>query len=288
MEQKFRGFTFTDFELNEDRLKDIFDGNNLRFLAYGKETCPSTKREHLQGFLYFNTPRTLKSVIKIMKPRHVEIIRGNFTQNEKYCSKEGQYKTFGEPPKQGERKDIEELAKDIANGVRVDDIAESNPMLYHMYGRTLNKLEDLALRKRYRTEMTTGTWYYGPTGAGKSHVAFKDFSPTTHYVWNANDNGWWDGYAQQDTVIINDFRGGLAYNDLLTLVDKWPHSVTRRGREPMPFTSKHVIITSSLHPRDVYKNLALRDSLEQLYRRFNIIYMDGSGSAPSADESGHS
>ena len=79
-----------------------------------------------------------------------------------------------------------------------------------------------------------------------------------------------DGYQQQETMIINEFRGEITYKRLLELVDKWPVYLRRRGREPMPFLSKRVIVTSKLHPRDVYKNLSENDTMDQLYRRFKI------------------
>lgn len=161
----------------------------------------------------------------------------------------------------------------MSHAVSVDQIAEEYPMLFHQYGRTLSKLEDIALRKRSRQWMTQGIWYWGPTGVGKSHQAFKDFDPSTHYVWK-NDKGWQDGYTGQETVIINDFRGELPYNELLQLVDKWPHTLSRRGREPVPFLAKTVIITSSLPPEDCYRRRAAEDSIEQLNRRFIVKEMD--------------
>lgn len=97
--------------------------------------------------------------------------------------------------------------------------------------------------------MTEGFWYYGETGVGKSHRAFAEAGDDV-YVW-VDDNGWWDGYTGQEVVIINDFRGGIKYNELLQLIDKWPYSVRRRGRPPMPFTSKKIIITSSMSPDQV-------------------------------------
>jgi len=118
--------------------------------------------------------------------------------------------------------------------------------------------------------MTEGIWYIGETGAGKSHKAFEGYSPETHYVY-PYDNDWCDGYMQQETMIINEFRGQIPYSRLLELVDKWPAALRRRGREPMPFLSKRIIVTSKMHPRDVYKNLSEHDTLDQLIRRFKIF-----------------
>lgn len=201
---------------------------------------------------------------------HLEIIKGTLKQNKKYCTKENNYTEFGKLPNQGERKDLMELKDDIINGdITVEEILIEDPIKYHQYGRTLEKLEDITLRTKYRTEMTEGIWLHGATGTGKSHEAFKNFDPETHYVL-PNDNGWWDGYKGQEIVIINDFRGEITYNQLLQLVDKYPMSVKRRNREPMPFVSKKVIITSSLSPDKIYHNRMDEDNIEQLNRRFNI------------------
>ena len=53
-------------------------------------------------------------------------------------------------------------------------------------------------------------------------------------------------------------------------MDKWPFYVPRHGKEPVPFLAKHVIVTSSLPPAQVYKNREQEDSLDQLLRRVKV------------------
>ncbi len=147
-----------------------------------------------------------------------------------------------------------------------------DPVHYHQYGRTLQKAEDIQLRKRFRTEMTTCEWIYGPTACGKSHEAFEGFNPETCYVWK-KETMWQDGYTGQETVIINELRGdSIKFGKLLELVDKWPYTLERRGREPVPFLAKHIVITSALPPAEIFVNLAEDDRLEQLYRRIIVTY----------------
>lgn len=268
-----REFCFTHFD--EHTHAPNLSGPWL-YIIMGREICPETKRQHFQSYVYFKDPKTLTACANILekhfgKRPHVKLCNGNLEQNFTYCTKDKDYYEYGTKPSQGKRNDLIAIKEEIlAQELTCDEIACNNPILYHQYGRTLNKLEDIALRKNFRTEMTKGIWYYGPTGVGKSHIAFKDFTPESHYVYR-NDNGWWEGYTQQDTVIINDFRGEIKYNELLQLIDKYPYYVKRRCREPMPFTSKLVIITSSLHPKDIYHNRDAEDSIEQLLRRFEII-----------------
>lgn len=190
-----------------------------------------------------------------------------------YCKKDGDWTEWGVLPVKGARVDLDEVKELVLNGTTVDELAVENPMLVHQYGRTLDRLEDIANRKKKRVTMTKGTWLWGPTGVGKTHDA-AEMAGDDVYWHNCGDKGWWDGYTGQATVILNDYRGGIAYGELLQMVDKWPYSVPRRGRAPMPFVSSHVIVTSAVPPAECYKNLSTCDSLAQLARRFNVVEVD--------------
>ena len=273
---KSRLWCFTNFNRELD-YKSIFDNekNNIRYIAYGEEICPSTKREHHQGWVYFNKDKCSYKNVSKMFGCTVKLCNGSIQQQETYCSKEkGHYTELGDrPDNQGARTDLDEVRNELINGlISVDDIAITRPNLFHQYGRTLTKIEDIAFRRKWRTEMTVGIWYWGETGCGKSDKAFENYNPMTHYKFTED---WWDGYFGQETVIIDEFRGDiLKFRDLLSLVDKHPHYVKRRCREPIPFLAKTLIVTSSLHPKDIYTNLNANDKLDQLFRRFKIVKME--------------
>lgn len=223
---------------------------------------------HIQGKVTFARAYRLAQLKKLNPRAHFEVSK--LDQDYNYAKKADSVILRDDNfCRQGERTDLRKLRDDVVNGRPVDDIAVNDPYAYHAYGRTLNKIEDVCSRKSIRVEMTKGRWYFGPTGSGKSHTVFENFSPETHFVWK-NDKGWWDGYTQQPTVIINDFRGEIEFNLLLQIVDKWPFSVPRRGREPIPFTSGLVLVTSSLPPHKIYRELG-GDDIRQLWRRFEII-----------------
>lgn len=274
---KTRAFVVTNWNLNTE---EWYHDNKaqVQFIAFGEEVCPKTNKKHHQVFMYFHNAKSdsVKNLNKIGSSFgdthcNVEPMRGSFAQNESYCSKEGSYTKLGQEPRQGLRGDIIETKDLIVNNqITVDEIALEDPEFYHKYGRTLREVEVIALRKRFRTWMTTGEWIYGPTGVGKSHRVFKDYSPDTHYVKNLDDQ-WWDGYVGQEIVIINEFRGQITFSELLDLLDKWPKTVKQRCRAPVPFLAKKVYITSSKHPDEIYSNCC--DRMDQLYRRCAIVEM---------------
>jgi len=272
--------TIWNVENTRETYEEACEEHEIAFFAWGEEECPKSGKKHHQAFFCMEKKiacgaRTLNKLGDWFGEKHcfIQAMNGSIKQSEAYCSKEGSYQTIGSLPSQGERTDLNTLKTEIYSGKRkFGDILDSDPVMIHKYGRTLTLLEDRYLRKQFRTEMTKGIWYVGGTGVGKSHKAFEGFHPDTHYQ-KVQDGLWWEDYAGQETVIINDFRGDIPYDMMLQLVDKWPFKVPRRGRSPMPFTSKTVIVTSVLSPEEVYHNRHDKDSLDQLLRRFEIIHL---------------
>jgi len=276
---KSRNFVITNWNIDCDYDKLILEGQ-LKYIAYGEEVCPTTGKRHHQMYVSFVNPKSasnknLGKIGDMFGPIHANVMamKGSFTQNEAYCSKEGDLQELGEKPKQGFRNDIREVADSILSGASTaDDVCVDNPEFFHQYGRTLDRLECIALRKQFRKWMTKGIWIVGPSGSGKSHTAFENYSPDTHYIKNINED-WWDGYKGQETVIINEFRGEIRFSELLDLVDKWPKMIKWRSRESVPFLAKTVIITSIKHPKDVYVN-QVDEPWRQFERRFVVKEME--------------
>lgn len=260
------------YTLNNYSLAEFDEVVKLEFKYHccGKEVGEGGT-PHLQGYIYTDVQRSLAYMKKLIVRAHWEIAKGSHQQASDYCKKDKNFIETGVLPSSGKRTDIIKATEDIKLGKSVDQIAVEDPLMFHMYGRTLQKIEDITLRSKFRNWTTLGFWYWGKTGVGKSHEAFKDFTPKTHYVL-PNDSGWWDGYTGQETVIMNDFRASdMPYGFLLQLVDKWPVTVKRRSREPVPFLAKKLIVTCSMPPEEAYSGIAERhDSIDQLRRRFTI------------------
>jgi len=274
----------TNYQLDAD-YEEIMAARDIRYFAYAAETCPTTGRKHHQCYLYFRNQkgtgkRSLNSIGRmfVQGGTHVEPMKGSISQNAAYCSKEGQLVEFGSFPKQGARRDLDEIIEGVKNGDSVDDIVLNQPMMYHQYGRTLREAEKICLRRKFRMgTMTRGMWYWGVSGVGKSHRAFENFNPETHFVKDLRTQ-WWDGYIGQPYIVINEFRGLIgnmgrreSYSFLLELIDQWPMTLPYRNRESVPMLSTCVIFTSVMHPRAIYENyIEESESWEQFDRRFTV------------------
>jgi hypothetical protein len=249
----------------------------------------SSGTPHIQGYVEFKQQHRHNKVVKMLgghawffprlAPKSVDAAN--------YCKEDGAYVERGRISMPGAASVIQDLCEQIEDGVTPDDLVVENPGAMHQYGRIVDRRYGIFLRRKWRTWMTQGIWYCGPTGTGKSHVAYEGFDPVTHYVFR-NDHGWWDGYNGQKIVIFNDFRGSeIAYNILLQLVDKFPMYVSCRNKEPVPFLAETVIITSPYSPEELYGGKADHvDSLEQLIRRFTVVQMNVRFLQPVSERSG--
>lgn len=284
-----------------DESPPVFNPDKMSYLLYAPEICPETGKPHWQTYVYWRHAKTRSASIKSMGcdiHPFAKSADGSFASNLNYIrgpyeSPDGKKKKpfnpdweeHGKQPSQGARADLIALRDEMASGeTKIEKIILDKPDIYHQYGRTLHAIDTQLNINKFRDFMTEGIWYWGATGTGKSHRAFKDYNPDTHYVWHS-DKGWWDNYYGQEIVIMNDFRGEISYNQLLQIVDKWPYQVSRRGAPPRQFVSKSVIITSSLPPHKIYHNRDAEDDIKQLMRRFRVICLNTEYEIISGSES---
>lgn len=277
--------------LSEEELKNIeWDGiyqeKILHTLAGQLETCPTTGRLHWQLFIKFKKPIRGKAAGKCFPWDWLSLTPQTYGEEEwmaNYSKKAktatpGTYFFYGKEVSQGSRTDLNDIRDEIVrtNGRGLDDIILDRPMLYHQYGRTMNKLKEIVMKKNKRTECPKGIWLYGDTGVGKSWQAFKKYAPEykDYYPW-MKDEEFQENYEQQECVIINEFRGQIKYSNLLEMLEEWDTCyVKKKNMAPIPFNSKCVLVTSALHPSEVYCNLSINDKLDQLLRRFEIIRLN--------------
>lgn len=271
---KTRNWVVTNWNMNCEEVYERHK-DKIRYIAWGNEICPSTHRPHQQTFVcFYNLLSSYKNVAALFTLKESDIwvrcgkMRGSLKQNEVYCSKEDTLHELGDKPSQGQRGDLDAIRDQIMEGQTPDQICEFDPWAYHKFGRTMEKLRYIYLRKQYRKWDTQVIWLHGPTATGKSDFLFRDYDPLNSYD-KVLDEEFWDGYDGHETVLFDEFRGQIPYSYLLRLCDKHPLHVKVKGKERIPFLAKTIIISSSQHPRTVYRHVT--EPVNQLLRRIKIV-----------------
>lgn len=264
MVKRTRLWCFTNFDLDFDYESII--GKKVKFVAFGKEKCPSTGRDHHQGYIYFrNQQRSLKFVSKLLGGCHVDPCSGSLKDNETYCSKETALTKFGDEPKSGTRMDIQDCMKAVKEGVSELKIAEDNPALWCQYGRRLERYRDLLQpRRHWKTEVHV---YWGPPDTGKTRKAWEiggEDMDTVKFV-----NGFCIGYKNAPNVLIDDFdRNSLPRDVMLQIFDRYPCKVNVKGAE-REWNPRRIFLTTNFDPKIWADDHAL-------YRRLTKVEYFGS------------
>lgn len=268
MTQILRNFCFTSYEKLAPKMNEKFC-----YMVYQQEKCPKTGKLHWQGYAEVETKIRFNTAKKLLgETVHIEARKGTQKEAIDYCKKKESAITdtqfeSGTPKKMGERTDLKQLVTEVVEKKKtINDIVLENPQAYHLYGRTLEKAASISTKTR--KEPTMIHWFWGETGTGKTRWVY-DNEPSL-YVHNVKST-WWE-YAGEDAILFDDYRGEMAYNDLLKLADRYPYKVPRKYIGDINITATKLYITSPLKPEEIYKKqVDKKDSLNQLTRRIAEI-----------------
>ena len=157
------------------------------------------------------------------------------------------------------------------------------------YYRTLKQIESDNMELVERDGIVCRV-YWGVTGSGKSHKAWADATREARRLggedvssWSdgkvrsklvyvkQSGTKWWDRYDdRQKVVIIDDFRGGIAIENMLTWLDKYPCMVEKKGSQG-PLHAVSFYITSNLSPTEWYPTNPACDTAS-LLRRLEVTH----------------
>ncbi len=239
-----RNWCFTDFELL-DWGKIFGTQDDIRYVCWGEETCPKTRKKHYQGWIQIDKKKRLGGIKKLCQSKkiHIEPCRGTEGQNEKYCQKDNLYHNKGEFITQGQRTDLDGLKKIIDEGGTLKKVADENFQAFIQYNRGFQeykKIVDKSLRKCFRKVKTIHI--HGETGLGKTKKAMSYNDDT--YKIQGNALKWWDGYDDEETLVIDEYDSQIPCTELLGILDGYQLRLPIKGS----FTYanwKTVIITSN-------------------------------------------
>jgi len=258
-EKSFRNICFTSFDEAE---YPHVDQNGCTYVIVGRETCPDTKRLHLQGYAEFDKPKRMSTLKKAFPTMHIEERKGSQKQAIDYCKKDGDWHEEGVLKQQGKRSDLEDVASDIFKGNSLSDIAGAHPTQFIKYAKGIKELRASTFTDRPYDKPPVVTWIWGPAGTGKTRSAFEAHES----VYIKDGTMWWDGYEQQEAIIIDDFDGKWPYRDLLRLLDRYPYQGQYKGGY-IKINSPYIYITCEYSPSFFWRG----NEFAQVHRRLSEI-----------------
>lgn len=255
---RIRRWCFTSFKVE---IKDKkYDNNKFKYLIMGSETCPKTKKKHIQGYIEFTNPRTIGGVKKFFEEEsmHLEPAKGTREHNITYCSKDNDFITVEGAKDTTNNKSLTEsidfVKSHINDGSWVilnqypskyirfitlyPDIKKSmdEEKLWHMKEEWLKNFKPNKYQLMFEEHINKQnnrqiTWIYDKKGGcGKSWYAkFKCYNGAVLFT-NSRSND--IAYAYNgENIVIFDFSRNLE--------DKINYSVIEHLKNGMIFSSKY-------------------------------------------------
>lgn len=238
-----------------------------RYLVVGEEVGESGT-PHLQGYIYFDNPRSFSSIKKKIPRAHIEVSVGTPQQASQYCKKDGKFSEKGNLPEQGQRNDISQIREQVNAGHGMRQIIETATSYQGI--RTAELL--LKYKEKKRDWQPEVVYIWGRSGTGKTRWAYDNFPFEDIHKQQAHQPKWWGGYDAHPVVILDEVDSQTSYAWLKELTDRYPHSVETKGGM-RSFLAKNVIITSLTEPHRLFEDYP-ENGYEMLRRINKIISLD--------------
>lgn len=267
---KSRAICWTLNNYNDDEIKSLkLLAPSCKYMVWGYETAPQTGTPHLQGFTCWDNPRSIDKFKSEVSTRlHIEKMRGTHKQASDYCKKEGKYEEFGELPAQGSRTDWCVAVEQIVSGAPVEEVVVAQPQLLPGI-RALERFKAMLLKPKHRDiEVIV---LYGDAGTGKSRYAWDNYPD----LYSKPTGDWWDGYVGQETILLDDYYGGIQYSEFLKVLDRYPYQVPVKGAFVHAQWNR-VIITSNKSP-DLWYQRGLTPALARRLHKIFCLSIDDNG-----------
>ena len=247
-----------------------------------KEIAPTTGTPHIHMYYELKNAKTFSKMKKVFPRANIKIALGNAQQNKKYLSKECLYLEEGTPKKQGNRKDIEIVRELLDKGGKIRECIRSVSSYQSI------RIAEIHLKyfEKARNWKPKIVWIHGPTGTGKSRMAFSRCEGHDTYVAMEN-NRWWEGYDGHSHVIIDDIReDSFPFKTLLRMLDRYEYRIECKGGSRQ-FLAKEIYITAPKSPHQMFQFCG--EAVGQLTRRIDEIifldeYIEEESDAPTDEE----
>lgn len=241
--QKRRDWCFTSFDLN------FIPDAKIHYAIWQHECCPTSGRTHIQGYVEMMEKYDFKTIQACLPAKaHIEYRKGSQEQAINYCMKKetriGEtVHEFGIKHKQGARNDLKPIIDAINNGDRLLDCVRDNEEIFIKFHRGICAL--INIKTKPRTVKPTVIVLWGKPGCGKTRSVIETYPD--YYI--KDETKWWDGYEQQNCILIDDYEDGWGWerSKFLRLLDRYQYRCEKKGSS-IEINSPIICITSNYDP----------------------------------------
>jgi len=242
-----------------DLLNELTSGK-LRYAVWQLERAPSTGLVHFQVYVEWSSPQRASVFEKWTSLPPTSLSRDDFSEDERfawcggfhaepriasreaarqYCMEavfKGEDKGRLDGPWEwgdfddggsGKRNDLRTVASFVAKGGTIRDVAEKWPDTFVRYERGLRSLQEILAPSEFRE--VEGWVIWGDTGVGKSHWVYTTFGASNVYTLANESPLWFDGYAGQPVLFLEEFNSDVPIKKLLQIVDGYPFLAPIKG-----------------------------------------------------------
>jgi len=241
------------------------------YLIFGEE-IGENGTPHLQGYVEWGRSVRFTTLKGLNERIHWENRKGSAKQASDYCMKEKKITTLGTISEQGKRSDLDNIAEMIVDGTPMREIALHSPSHYIKYHKGMHALKYILSDDR--TQKPYVEWRWGKSGTGKTRYCVEKHP--NHYI--KDETKWWDGYENQEAIIIDDYDNEWNYRQMLRLLDRNKYQGQSKGGY-LKINSPYIYITCEYPPGHYWRG----NELEQILRRVAVVAEVTGNTIPSQE-----
>lgn len=291
-----RRWTVTCFMESADSIRSQSDlwkeisltTSTIRYMICGVETCPETTRLHLQAYLEVTTPVRMSGIKSLLMNStiHLEKAIGTPSQNQAYCSKEGDYWETGRFKSQGARTDLESMHTMLKECATEQEIRNElfgtwakYPGLYKRYKQLETAVtaadfhvQDFPQWETVRLHPTKSMILWGDAGIGKTCFAMALLGNNYLFVSHMDQLKTFNAEKHKNGIIFDDMAFiHLPRESQIHLTDREQERAIHCRFEPATIPAGiPKIFTTNTHNGMIFN---LEDGA--IRRRLEIIHLEG-------------
>lgn len=256
--------------------------NQLTYIGYAEEVCPTTQKHHWQGVAHSPIPMRPKAWRETLGTQDVFLTaqKGSneqaieYFRSPKLHGKEDYLQIYerGSPSIQGKASTNSLTALRLSmKYLRAKDILTICKNLQEI--KTCEKLMSFERPLPMTREVV---WIYGKSGTGKTRLAISMTDENDRWMYDSADGlGAFNGYKEEKHVILDELRPwSFKPEFLLRLLDRYEMRINVKYGHTRWMTDK-VVITTIYDPVKFWNETRCREDCNQLTRRItNIICLD--------------